>query len=116
MLCLDDPNVVELEGQFVNGDGSFLAITWRDCGSKTSTPEVLRTGDKKPQEDDEKCKSKDEIDDFMREAMLYQVHNTEVFQHEVYDSGVIKKESLVESFHINGKRHWYNVKRQTLED
>ena len=28
MLCLDDPNFISLDGQYVNGDGTFLSITW----------------------------------------------------------------------------------------
>ena len=32
MYCLDDPNLVELEGQFQNDAGTFLVIEWKPCG------------------------------------------------------------------------------------
>ena len=34
MLCLDDPNLVSLDGQYTNGDGTFLTIAWRECGTR----------------------------------------------------------------------------------
>ena len=33
MYCLDDPNAVELRGQFAAGDGSFLMVEFSSCGS-----------------------------------------------------------------------------------
>ena len=28
MICLDNPNLIELDGQLVNGDGTFLKVAW----------------------------------------------------------------------------------------
>ena len=77
MLCLDDPNAVELDGQYANGDGSFLSITWKDCWdtesrkSSNSNEKNDRRLQEKNRPSNEKCKSEDEKEKFKKEAMLY---------------------------------------------
>ena len=55
MLCLDDPNVISLNGHYLKGDGTFLSITWTECETNESVPYVIGT---------EKCKSEDDIKRF----------------------------------------------------
>ena len=71
MLCLDDPNLIELDGQFHKDDGSFLKISWTPCTEKPNNYTD--------------CKSESEIAEFMHSVKIYQVHNSQKYQTDIYN-------------------------------
>ena len=61
MMCLDDPNQIHLDGQFINDDGTFLKVEWRQCNQG-----AMHT--KSPP----RCKKTDEeIGEWMKNVKLY---------------------------------------------
>ena len=69
MYCLDDPNLVDLDGQYSAGGGTFLTIAWRDC----QTPEPPSDPFDVSQQGQPVriCKLPDEIQAFKQETHLY---------------------------------------------
>ena len=57
MICLDDPNSVELEGDINDGDGKFLQIKWERCTEAKDNPY--------------NCAEDDDIDLFVRKIKIY---------------------------------------------
>ena len=57
MICLDDPNSVELEGRINNGKGKFLRIRWKRCSEAKDNPY--------------ECAEDDAIDRFVEHIKIY---------------------------------------------
>ena len=68
----------------VNGDGSFLKVSWKDCVQKDSR--------------DTSCKTPDEITQFKEETHLVHFHNSQVYEPTKYSDDVVYNSSRHENF------------------
>ena len=81
MFCLDDPNQIALVGQLYNDVGSFMIVKWKMCVGKSI--------------DGKECKNPDEIETWMKQVTVHQMHNTQRYAKTTYNDGVIQSNAII---------------------
>ena len=108
MYCIDDPKPALLRGQWVNADGAFLSVSWKEC----VIPPKVQWEIPEPSN----CKSPEEIQQFLTETHLVHLHNSQVYEPTKYSDDVVYNSSRIENFDFERLKLIYEVNKNSLTD